>query len=109
MTPEERERIYQKIIPEPNSGCWLWMGSSWGKGYGNCRVRENGASKVKIAHRVVFEMERGPIPEGKHLDHLCRNPACVNPDHLEPVTLHENLFRGVRSRLFARLARCAAA
>jgi len=48
-----------------------------------------------MAHRAVYESERGPIPEGMTLDHLCRNRGCVNPDHLEPVTNRENILRGV--------------
>ena len=50
--------------------------------------------KIDFAHRVVYEILVGPIPVGLELDHLCRNRACVNPDHLEPVTTRTNLLRG---------------
>ena len=51
--------------------------------------------KKYLAHRVAFEAYRHPIPEGLTIDHLCRVPACINPDHLEPVTLRINILRGV--------------
>lgn len=93
----KREDIWTKINPEPNSGCWLWSGAHSKNGYGYCRHPVT--RKVGNSHRIVYEMERGPIPEGLHLDHLCRNPACVNPDHLEPVTRSVNCNRGVSPEL----------
>ena len=71
--------------------CWLWTGAKSTGGYG--RIYWSG--KLLQAHRVVYELERGPIPDGLELDHLCRVRSCVNPDHLEPVTSRENLLRGV--------------
>ena len=53
-----------------------------------------GGGKYRMAHRVAWELFRGPIPEGLQLDHLCRNGACINPNHLEPVTGRENTLRG---------------
>jgi hypothetical protein len=53
-------------------------------------------SETYRAHRVAYVLAKGAIPEGLVLDHLCRTPACVNPDHLEPVTNHENILRGNR-------------
>src|SRR5690242_13805090 len=74
---------------EPNTGCWLWVGSMFQTGgygrYGN---------KSRLAHRVVYELLVGPIPDGLTLDHLCRVRSCVNPKHLEPVTLKVNTLRG---------------
>ncbi len=84
------ERIADKIVPEPNSGCWLWTGTFAGKEYG--QTFWNG--KSAYAHRTVYEILKGPIPEGLCIDHLCRVPSCVNPDRLEPVTMKENLRRG---------------
>jgi hypothetical protein len=88
------DRIYSRIHPEPNTGCWLWSGAHSASGYGTARFPVNGKNKVQNAHRVVYSIERGPIPDGLCLDHICRNPACVNPDHLEIVTYSENVNRG---------------
>ena len=91
MTLGLPQRIESKISPEPNSGCWLWDAYQMEGGYG--QVYFNGGPR--LAHRVVYQMLKGPLPVGKpHIDHLCRNHSCVNPDHLEPVTNKENLHRG---------------
>lgn len=70
-------------------GCWLWLGSVGHNGYGKTKV----ANKHYAAHRLVYETNVGPIPDGLELDHLCRVRLCVNPEHLEPVTRRENLAR----------------
>lgn len=67
-------------------GCWEWTGAKNAGGYGVCRGQQ--------AHRASYELLVGPIPAGLQLDHLCRNRACVNPDHLEPVTRKVNILRG---------------
>lgn len=71
------------------NGCWDWVGST-SRGYGYMNVD----GKLKLVTRHLYEQHKGPIPKGLCLDHLCRRPICVNPDHLEPVTWRENLMRG---------------
>lgn len=86
-----RERIYNCSVPEPNTGCWLWT-AAVRNGYGRMTVRR--ATHKTAAHRVAYEVFVGPIPHGMTLDHLCRVRCCVNPEHLEPVTMRENIRRG---------------
>jgi hypothetical protein len=83
------ERFWEKVVQTDT--CWLWTGSL-SNGYGNIRPR-NGEPMMR-AHRFAYELLVGPIPEGLHLDHLCRVRHCVNPDHLEPVTQRVNTLRG---------------
>lgn len=83
-------RFESYVSPEPNSGCWLWAGGVTGSGYGAFWL--NG--KVELAHRISYEIHKGPIPVELELDHLCRNTFCVNPDHLEAVTARTNTLRG---------------
>jgi hypothetical protein len=92
MLASQHADISANIIPEPNSGCWLWIGAGTKHGgYGAYWDKNN--RKQHVAHRLVYIIQRGPIKSGLHLDHLCCNPSCVNPDHLEPVTLEENVRR----------------
>lgn len=83
------ERITRNIQKDP-SGCWLWTYQLDTKGYGVIGVPGRQSYR---AHRLSYEVFVGPIPEGLQLDHLCSVRACVNPDHLEPVTHQENLRR----------------
>lgn len=75
--------------------CWVWQAATHSGGYGVVRFKR----KNYYAHRVMYEMFVGPIPDGMELDHLCRNRACVRPDHLEPVTTRENQRRGIHQAL----------
>ena len=86
-----RDRIQACSEPEPNTGCWLWT-AALKNGYG--RITMMNPKRKTAAHRVSYEAFVGPIPEGLTLDHLCRVRCCVNPAHLEPVTMRENIMRG---------------
>ena len=81
----EQERFWAKVDKTPT--CWLWTGAKTG-GYGVF------GHPQRRSHRLSYEWLVGPIPEGLQMDHLCRVRACVNPDHLEPVTQQVNLLRG---------------
>ena len=75
------------------SGCLVWTGVKTRDGYGRFRVFD-GKWVYRPAHRFLYERVMGKIGGGLTLDHLCRNRACINPAHLEPVTMRENLLRG---------------
>lgn len=84
------ERFWIKVNKDGPNGCWEWKAST-ANGYGRFWW---GRGKSSLAHRYSYETTKGPVPEGLELDHLCRNRACVNPDHLEPVTRLVNQRRG---------------
>src|SRR5882672_2140353 len=81
----------EKWMPEPNSGCWLWLGALRGRGecYGYLNIKR----KPTYAHRFSYEQFIGPIPRGFVVDHQCNNTFCVNPDHLKLMTHTQNLRR----------------
>lgn len=85
-------------------GCWLFTGSRDRLGYGRTHVPALG--KTQLSHRVAYTLLVGPIPEGLVLDHRCRTPSCVNPAHLEPVTIAENNRRTGPYRAAAVWTQC---
>lgn len=89
-------RFERQVDRSGPNGCWLWTGTTR-RGYG--RIRDEPPTyRALTASRVAYELYVGPIPEGMVIDHLCDNPTCVNPEHLEAVTQSVNLQRRVDRR-----------
>ncbi|MET9339253.1 HNH endonuclease signature motif containing protein [Nonomuraea sp. NPDC003804] len=82
------EEFFKRV--EKTEGCWIWTAGVSGTNHGRFWTGERHVP----AHRFSYEYARGPVPAELYMDHLCRNPRCVNPDHLEPVTPRTNVLRG---------------
>jgi len=82
-------RFWAKVDKTGDGGCWLWTAYTDKDGYGTFGIGQ----RKSRAHRVAWELLRGPIPGDLQIDHLCRVRHCVNPAHLEPVTQRENTLR----------------
>lgn len=97
--PTSEDRFWSKVDKDGPNGCWVWTAARCRDGYGVFSPRHSGQLK---AHRFAYELLIGPIPDGLVIDHLCRNTACVNPAHLEPVTPKTNVLRGVSAAAQAK-------
>lgn len=81
-------RLWLKVYPRGD--CWEYRGSRSTEGYGSFAVMKQGV----LAHRMAFELAKGTIPAGYHIDHLCNHPWCVKPSHLVAATVRANVLRG---------------
>lgn len=88
MSGDIAARFWAKV--DKSGDCWLWVGAQNGRGYGRFSI--NG--RLFYAHRFSWEQVNGSIASGFVIDHLCRDPRCVRPEHLEPVAHGENTSRG---------------
>ena len=85
---ERREKFWSRVIIENLLDCWVWTGGTVGRGYG---YLSRGGPKLILAHRYVWEITYGPIPDGLCILHKCDNPPCVNPTHLYIGTHSDNM------------------
>jgi uncharacterized protein YfaT (DUF1175 family) len=89
LTEAQKLRFLEHVVKTDN--CWLWTGRRDGFGYGHFKAH----GRTLKAHRVAWTLKNGAIPDDKTLDHVCRNPQCVNPAHIALVSNKQNILRGV--------------
>ena len=82
------DNVHKRIQVDPVTGCHNWTGTQVGNGYGQVKI----AGNSRLVHRFIWEAVHGPVPESLELDHICRNRACCNPEHLRVVTARENVL-----------------
>lgn len=91
---EERLANFAKHCETLPNGCIVWTASRHKSGYGKVGYKDDGIKSTFLAHRVAYTIRYGAIPDGMTLDHICKNPSCVNPEHLKPMKLSENVKAG---------------
>lgn len=84
-----KKRLMNLSYPEPNTGCFIWIGATYNNGYGFININKRSVS----AHRLSYFVHKGIIPENFIVDHLCNNKYCINPHHLEAKSQKDNLLR----------------
>jgi hypothetical protein len=101
-----QNRLERHSVAIPFAGCFVWTGAVDKLGYGRIGMQ----GKSKLAHRISYQHFVGEIPQGLELDHLCRNPSCINPNHLEAVTRKVNTDRGLcaetHKKRYAAMTHC---
>jgi len=103
IAPIDAHPFDKVALPFNPLHCWDWTAATRGGGYGTLKVK----GRMEMAHRHIYEMMVGPIPDDMVLDHLCRRKICVNPAHLQPATIGENTRRGMAPTAIAnREDRC---
>lgn len=109
LTDEESERLFSKIVFDPETDCWNWTGTLGGRGYGQIRFR---GRKMAYVHRLMYAWLLGPLPTGigsdiPTVDHTCENYRCCNPLHLQLLSQRNNILKGGSiSAEYARRTHC---
>lgn len=88
-------RFLDRLKSMPEEGCWEWGGGINLSGYGNTTSMRPLFARMMAPHRMSYKLFVGDFPESLDIDHLCRNRKCCRPDHLEPVTVAENIRRAM--------------